>query len=242
MARLARPLNSWDVVKIIGMLLMFIDHSGAYFLTNMEWMRAVGRGSAPIFLFLAGYAASYKFSRELLVLGLLMSLSNVIMGEYTSPLNILFSIMLCRAVFDWLEKHKKRIEKPFEWFVCCVIFVFITSFLFQYGTLALMFAIGGYMKARPNDYPKRTQQLFMVMTFVIYGITYALLFSLSPLSILIMAVTLLTVQQMLWRMDVHEVSGLPAWLAKGLKLASRYSAHIYAFHLIAISWISHYPI
>lgn len=242
MPTVPRPLNSWDIVKVIGLILMFIDHTGAYFYIHAEWLRAVGRGSAPIFLFLAGYASSYRFSKELLALAVVMSLSNAMMGEFTSPLNILFTILFCRMVFAGLEKSGKRLERPFEWFVCCAVFVFITSFLFQYGTLALMFAIGGYMKARPEYYALRTRQVFMGITFAAYGLTYALLFDLSAPAIAVMAVTLLAVHQLLWRMSIHPVNVRPAGLARLLKLVSRYSAHIYAIHLIVISWISGYPI
>jgi len=244
MATIARPLNSWDIAKVIGLLLMVIDHTGAYFYLHEEWLRAIGRGSAPIFLFLAGYASSYRFNRELLVLALLMSLSNIIMGEYTSPLNILFTILLCRGVLAWLSKRGKTIVKPLEWFVGCALFALPTGFLFQYGTLGMMLAVGGYMKARPAQYALRTQKLFLGGTFVSYALTYTLLFGLGPSSFILMSCVLLAVFRLLWRLDIYEVNtaGWPTGTASLAKFSSRYSAHIYAFHLIAISWISGYPI
>ena len=38
MATVARPLNSWDIAKVVGLLLMFIDHTGAYFYLHEEWL------------------------------------------------------------------------------------------------------------------------------------------------------------------------------------------------------------
>lgn len=240
----SRPLNSWDIVKIIGLLLMFLDHAGAYFLTQEQWLRAIGRGSAPIFLFLAGYAASYRFSRELLVLAALMTLSNFLMGIYTHALNILVTILLSRGILMWWEKRRRRIEKPLEWFIVSVVFLPLTLVLFQYGTFGLLFAVSGYMKARQQYYMQRTRLLFLVSTFVLYALTFTIIFDLGLPALAVMLLTLAAVFALLWRMDIHPVNTTrwPSGAVGFLKLCSRYSAYIYAFHLIVISWISGYGI
>ena len=179
-----RPFNSWDMIKIIGLLFMFVDHMGAYFFIHNLWMRSVGRGAAPIFLFLAGYASSYRFSRELLVLASIMLLSNFILGEYTQPLNILFTILGCRALFHLMEKRGKVIEKPWEWFIVLALFIVFTCFLFQYGTLGVMFAVCGYMKRRPERYSLTLQKLFLAGTLLCCAATFALFFDLTSSNVL----------------------------------------------------------
>jgi len=244
MASPSRPFNSWDALKILALLLMFVDHAGAYFLVHDVWLRAIGRGAAPIFLFLAGRASSYRFSREIFVLACLMTLSNIAMGDYFHPLNILFTILLWRAVLDWMKKRGKIIEKPLEWFIGATIFILPSYFLFQYGTLGLLFAIGGIMQRYPELYSRKTQRLFMVASFVAYAATFTLFFGFTVFDILLMAAVLCLDYLLLTRFEIRtmDMRHCPEWLVKLLTLCARYTGYIYAIHLIIISWISHYPI
>lgn len=239
-----RPFNSWDMVKVIALLFMFIDHAGAYFFIHEQWIRSIGRGAAPIYLFLAGYSASYRFNRELLGLACLMTLSNLLMGEYTHPLNILFTILICRAVFDWLHKHGRKVEKPVEWFVACALFAVLTCFLVQYGTLGMMFALAGYMQRRPADYSPRLRFWFFVGMFVIYALTFELFFDLSAANFALMLPVLYVDYLLLLRLEIRELNmqSTPQWAVALLALSSRYSGYIYAIHLIVISWITHMAI
>ena len=239
-----RPFNSWDMIKIIGLLFMFVDHMGAYFFIHNLWMRSVGRGAAPIFLFLAGYASSYRFSRELLVLASIMLLSNFILGEYTQPLNILFTILGCRALFHLMEKRGKVIEKPWEWFIVLALFIVFTCFLFQYGTLGVMFAVCGYMKRRPERYSLTLQKLFLAGTLLCCAATFALFFDLTSSNVLLMIPVLGIDYWLLSTLEVRtlDMRRFPAWFTRILGLISHYSGRIYVAHLLVISWVTHYPI
>lgn len=239
-----RPLNSWDMAKIVALLLMFVDHAGAYFLLDEQWLRAIGRGAAPVFLFLAGYAASYRFNWELLVLACLIVAPDIAMGEFPHTLNILFTILLVRAVLNGLEKRGKIIEKPWEWFVACAIFIAPTCFLLQYGTLGLMFAASGYMQRRPALYNQRTRTWFLLGTFAAYAVTFEFFFGLTPLNFLLMLPVLAFDYRLLTRLDIRAVDThrMPRWLVRALTLASHYSAYVYALHLIVIAGVTRLPI
>lgn len=240
----ARPLNSWDMLKIIGLLFMFVDHVGAYFFIHEQWMRSVGRGAAPIFLFLGGYASSYRFSRRLLLLACVMLLSNILRGHYVQPLNILFNIMLCRAVFDWMDKRGKVVEKPFEWFVVLALFAVISNFLVQYGTLGLLFAVYGYMKRRPERYRESTHKRFLIATFLVHAGTFILFFDLTLANILLMVAVLSINYWLLTRFEIRalKTQNIPSWLVRVLSLSAHYSGEIYVAHLIVISWVTGYPL
>ena len=244
MARASRPLDKWDMVKIIGLLLMFVDHLGAYFFLDEQWLRAVGRGSAPIFLFLAGYASSYRFSPQLLLLGGLMVISNLLMGVRIFPLNILFTLLLCRGVIYWLEKHGKRIQKPHEWFISLAILSVPTFFVFQYGALGLIFAMCGYMKRRPERYSLKAQHGYLAAALMLHAALAALFLDLNLVSVLLTAPVLSFDYRLLARLEIRPVAAgrYPAWLTGLLTFSSRYSGYIYAIHLIIISWITQYPI
>ena len=244
MAVSARPFNSWDGLKILALLFMAVDHLGAYFMVHDLWLRAIGRGSAPIFLFLAGYASSYRFNRELFILACLMTLSNILMGEYLHPLNILFTILIWRGVFSWMEKRRMVIEKPLEWFIAAAVFILPSYILFQYGTLGLLFAICGYMKRYPERYSLTTQHLFLAASLIAHAATFTLFFDFGLKDVLLMSLVLAVIYRLLTTFTIHSVDMhcCPAWMVKALTVSSHYSGHIYAIHLIIISWISRYPI
>ena len=169
----ARPFNNWDAIKVLAVLLMFVDHSGAFIYPEDTWLRAIGRGAAPIFLFLGGYASSYRFNRELFWLGVAMTVSDTLLAGHLRPQNILFSILLCRMLFAWLEKHGKKITRPYEWYVGALVFVPISIFVVQYGSMGLIFAIGGYLKRHRDFYSPRLQRNFLLLAFITHGIIEA---------------------------------------------------------------------
>ncbi len=229
------------MAKIVALGFMFVDHTGEYFFIHDLWLRSIGRGAAPIFLFLAGYAGSYRFSREVFFLAVAMLVSNLAMGVVVEPLNILFTILMARGVLHWLEKRGKMIEKPMEWFICNAVFIFITCFFFQYGTLGMMFAIAGYMHRRPEKYAPATFRRFLMATFVAYALTFAFFFDLTPATFALMVPVLGFDYWLLSRLKVKEVK-VSGVLETPLALTSYYSGYIYVIHLIVLSWITGFPI
>ena len=71
--RYGAAVNSHDVVKVLAIAAMVIDHAGWLFVDNNVWMRIVGRLAAPLFFFLVGYSGSYRFKPEILMLGVALS-------------------------------------------------------------------------------------------------------------------------------------------------------------------------
>src|SRR5437868_3245740 len=104
-AKSQRPFNTWDMTKLIALGLMFVDHAGYFYYPSDLWLRAIGRGAAPIFMFLAGFAASYRFKLDLFLLAALMTVADIAMQGHIHDQNILFSILIFRMIFDWLERH-----------------------------------------------------------------------------------------------------------------------------------------
>jgi len=240
-----RPFNIWDALKILALLLMFADHAGAYFYMKENWLRSIGRGAAPIFLFLAGYASSYRFNWEIFILACAMTVSNWFQGFYFSPLNILFTILMCRAVLGWMDKRGKVITKPWEWLVALCFFAIPTNFLFEYGTLGFLIALYGYMKHRPDRYPQPLPNRMLAATLIYYGPFFVLMFMMTNIpAILLMIPVLFGIYWLLTRFEIRPIhmKNSPAWCTGLLTLTARYSGYIYAIHLIVISWITHFPI
>ena len=51
---LPKNITSYDLFKTLALVLMIADHIGFYFYPNELWLRAFGRLSAPMWLFLIG--------------------------------------------------------------------------------------------------------------------------------------------------------------------------------------------
>jgi hypothetical protein len=234
-----RPLNHWDIAKLVGLALMFVDHSGVFFFPDTQWLRGIGRGSAPVFLFLAGYASSYRFKGSLLAVALLMSLADYLIVGHLRTQNILYSIVLCRLLFHWLEKRGKHIEHPFEWYIGSI--AMLTSiFVVHYGTLGLLFAICGYMQRHSDYYPPAQRRFFFRLCFATYALLQIWLSGFTQLTALLTILSVYGVYRMLLATDTRPVRA-PRWLTVPAKTVSYYSAYIYALHLIALEWATGIP-
>lgn len=147
--RYGESVNSYDWLKFIALLLMTIDHVGAYLLdTEVEWLRALGRICVPIWLFLAGYSQSRFIMGEILLLGLVLVPLNYLSGHGIFPFNILISIIICRYILFWLKDRGLVEKRPFDIFLACLLLSLPSTFFFEYGTMGICFAVMGDMVRR----------------------------------------------------------------------------------------------
>lgn len=141
--------NYQDILKVIAMATMLIDHLGLFFFPEIEIMRFIGRSAMPIFCFFAGYNFSNKPNNMLLYLGLfLVAITTLIFSSFLA-MNILISIYLGQ-IYIYI------IKKCFHWHLENFIFGYlnviafsllfpITKDFFDYGTLVIAIMILGYM-------------------------------------------------------------------------------------------------
>lgn len=241
MARQRRPFDTWDVLKVVAMLLMFVDHGTHFFLDDTPaayYLRAIGRGAAPIFFFLAGYARSYRFSRELFVLAVLLTVFEWLYFWKINTLNVLFTIMLSRAIFQWFEQRGRVIKRPVEWYIgACALFVL--EALTEYGPLGFLIALTGYMRRHEAAYSSRLRYGLSGVIFLSYA-SFQVAFFDPAISPVVGFAVMGLVMAWCMRFSLHEVRApwLPAWAAHGLKLFSQYSGYIYVLHLAALMVIS----
>lgn len=228
-----RPFNSWDAVKLLGLVLMCVDHASlAWFNLDIQqyWLRAVGRGAAPIFFFLTGLAQSYRFRTDLLVLAVLISATEWMLSGRLYPLNILFTILFCRALLSQLEK-RNPIKQPYYAYIACLIWVWSASII-EYGSMGVCFALAGYLQ-RQNSHDARR---FLLLSFVAFGI-FTLFFNEPAVSPGITFFTLICVYYLLSRLRLKPILVEAPASAKLLKTISRHSGYIYALSVIAAAWV-----
>lgn len=230
-------ITSYDLLKILAVVTMVIDHLGVYFFPDLIWMRAVGRASAPIWLFLIGYARSRDITALLLISGGILLIANSLVGLPIFPLNILFTIAATRFVLDRLthaflknEDRERRII-----LLCALVFLIpFTDMISEYGTLALLFALMGYLVRNII----RGAPLIWVtfIAFGAYGAYEGLIFGFSPPMMAVMVLAVGSVIPLLYWFDGRALppleARLPKILSTMLRFCGRRTLLIYVVHLL----------
>jgi len=232
--RYGLEINSYDWLKFAALVIMTIDHVGAYLIMDgPEWWKAVGRVTFPVWFFLAGYSQSRKLGGEIIWLGLLLQVICAATYHGVFPLNALFSIIICRYIIffckdrGWIEKY------PFEIFTACLILSPFTTPFFEYGTLGVAFAAMGDMVRR--GYTGRKYQAFFVLSTFLYLGWQHMWFNFDMWqSLVVWAGTGYTVW-ILASFEVRETHLLKpeSTMASTVRFISRNTMHYYFYHRAA---------
>jgi len=107
--------NIYDAVKLLAFVTMVIDHIALYYIIPLPWLRAVGRISAPIYLFMAGWHLSTDISSRLVMsFAMVTWMYQYIIGR-SLPLDILFTVVIARVLLrfvlpkvDWPKNRSKN--------------------------------------------------------------------------------------------------------------------------------------
>ena len=111
----ARPVTTTDLWKLVGLLLVLIDHWGLLFADDPSW-RVVGRAAAPIFFFFIGLARTRQVPWSWVILGLGLTAveswtSGTGLGKIN--LNILINFAYVRLLLP--EVEQRVMPHPWGW-------------------------------------------------------------------------------------------------------------------------------
>lgn len=152
-------LNGTDVLKLIGIVSMVIDHLGAYFFRDIPEFRLLGRIAAPIFFFLIGYYSSPRFDSSLFIWGSVLTFLNYLI-DHIFFVNILVHFLIIReciqrGLFDYFTP-----KYFYVFFILAIIAGFFTASIIEYGCFAWPIAWCGYWyKKNKMDYLHLTLSL-----------------------------------------------------------------------------------
>lgn len=118
-----RPLTGYHL-KLIALITMFIDHIGAVFFPQLRILRAIGRISFPIYVFLAAEGCRYTSSRwkYMLRLGLFALISELPYDLALHPglplgllnrTNVFYTLFLAVVsvqIFDTLRRQSRAVQ------------------------------------------------------------------------------------------------------------------------------------
>ncbi|HBH25944.1 MAG TPA: hypothetical protein DDX54_00860 [Rhodospirillaceae bacterium] len=139
-------ITAHDLLKATAVAIMIVDHVGSYFFPENLWLRAVGRASAPIWLFLIGHARGRAVPANLLLAGAGLVGANALAGLPLLPLPVLFTIAATRLALGRVTraflKDNDR-EKMGIVLAGLALLALPTSAVAEYGSLGLLFALMG---------------------------------------------------------------------------------------------------
>ena len=150
---LSKKSNYQDLLKIIALIIMIIDHTGLFLLPEHVYLRAIGRVAFPLFCFFAGYNFYSRPKIHVLVYGIFLQLilHFYVFSGFNPPLNILFSIFIGQI---YLLLFWKTLQNIWVGYIHVIILSFlslITSRYIEYGSISIAIMVLGYLaKHHPN--------------------------------------------------------------------------------------------
>lgn len=138
--------NYQDLLKLVAIAVMVVDHLGGYFFPEMMTLRMIGRYAMPIFGFFVGYNFKNSINFYILFYGVILYLvSTIFIVESFFPANILISLFLGQLYLSFFYKQFHSLTKGWLHFIFLVILSPFTSYLFDYGSLVIGIIVIGYM-------------------------------------------------------------------------------------------------
>lgn len=241
MNRKLLPLNltSYDLLKSFAVVLMVVDHFGYYFDDENVWLRVIGRFCVPVWFFLIGYARSRDVGPRMWLGAAILVVASGMAGIGILPLNILVTMLVIRVVIDPIMAHSQRTPQGlWQVSVMLLLLVFPSSYAFEYGTLAIIMAIFGWLVRNQHEYPDGVRQthrfyFFALLSFVILQ---SMFFGFQNNEIIVFGVGTLVVMGglLLFKPVVFSGTGegLQGIITAPLRFMGRWTLEIYVAHLL----------
>jgi hypothetical protein len=237
-------VSSHDLLKILAISTIVIDHIGKYFFVNSVWWRVVGRMAAPQFFFLIGYSESYRFKSQILFYGLALCVVNYLTTPSTSiiehilPINMLIGFTLIKALLDKFDPAKLPAEFLMLLLAILMLLSLPTYILIEYGTLGLCYAIGARLLRHRHVF-----RLFWISATVLVHFFFEMVFvliinpdvsiRLLPFSIALLVVVFVTNLIIFLNYDFRVFKIGQKYIRTLAIYISRYYLQIFFFHLSA---------
>lgn len=232
-------INTHDALKFLAVVIMTIDHLGAYLYPEMLWFRAIGRITFPVWFFLVGYSKSQKFDTYFILLAVFVQYVHIGTFYPVFPMNALFSIIVCRFFIRALMAKDSLFILRVGLALVFVGFIPLaydgSAKLFEYGIIALQYALMGRIIRMRNDGENVDSRFAWVYTALIcfyFVFIQMATFELNNNHVVFVAVGTSIVMMYLGNYRLKPVACLSSLggVSVAIKFLSRYSLEYYALH------------
>ena len=242
--RYGTVVNSHDLLKVLAITAMVVDHAGRFFVDENVWMRLVGRMAAPLFFFLVGYSGSYRFKSQILLLGVALAAISFLTSTENGvsrilPLNILLTFVLIKLILDRWDPA----AQSSDFLVTILVILMVVSiptyvFVVEYGSLGLCSAIGARLLSQRHPLARLWICVTVGVHFLFEMVAILIWNPAAPTSVLPYAIPFLAAIFganlaifLNYRFRTFNIKC--PWIRMPVIYVSRYSLQIYFFHLAA---------
>lgn len=206
---------------------MLIDHVGLYGFPEADWLRAVGRCSAPIWLFLAGYGARLPISWPLCLSAIAVAALNYVWLDSLLSFSMLVGIIISRLLL--LQWGGWILRNPLTFVAGCFLLLPL-EYLWDYGSFALLFLAIGY--CHYHGLPKLIRSVMLMITASAYMVWQALIFQFNTVDCVIMVAFCLPIFWVMSRFDAASITiDVNTYTRRLMRWLSRQSLTVYVAHL-----------
>jgi TraX protein len=166
--------NYYDLLKVVAIAAMIIDHVNDYEGLHSKLLTAVGRIAMPLFLFLVGYNRSTRIRGSLWLALVCIAPLQWELRSTPLPLNILFSVVASRLFFRWGPRFG-FMESPQLQVVLSLAVVLSgpMSLVWEYGTIGMLWALYGRLRRERHRSTGLTGAVASVLLVLAYWPDFA---------------------------------------------------------------------
>ena len=184
---------------------------------------------------------AFNIKSDLLLCLLLITLTDLVVDRQIFPLNILFSVIVCRTVLYLLEKHHILHNWLIaSWLLFTLLHVPLV-FVFEYGGAAILISIVGYL-IRQNRRGEPAALTFIVLSVLTYCASQMISFpaTFNYIASLYVGMAALFVFLSDYRLQKTYILPNTTAVNYAVMFISRYSLYVYTVHLLAFKITAKY--
>lgn len=192
-----------------------------------------------VFKSLVGFFWGFNIKTDLLVCLLLITVADVVFSGNLFPLNILFSVIVCRIALYLLDRYNVFTNGLIIGWLLLTIAHFGLLFVYEYGGAAVLVSMVGYV-IRQNRRHEIVPLTFIFLSYLTYCASQMVYFpaTFNYIASLYIGIAALFVfladykfEKTYWLPDITLVN-------YPVMFISRYSLYVYTVHLLAFKIIS----
>ncbi|MBE5961403.1 MAG: conjugal transfer protein TraX [Lachnospiraceae bacterium] len=168
-------------LKLLALILMFLDHIGEFIPGMPVYLRWIGRLSAPLFMFCMVWGLHYTRNRmhylkRMYFFGVFMAAVNLLLNNILSEPyhyisnNIFVTLLLVGIIVTISEKAKERPDKRIFMWTCFFAFEFFSTIIcILLGSFAPLYGISSFVGAiLPNLIFSEGSFIFVALGVLMY--------------------------------------------------------------------------
>lgn len=225
-------VNNQDLYKLLAFFTMVIDHVGLYLYPENLYLRAIGRFSAPIWLFYFGFNYKDKpIFKDKIFYGALFLL---IFDHFIAfAPNILITMLATKVIIKKVKPFSN-----FHWFLLSIlssILYYPSKLVFDYGTLGLMTGFLGFIEKNKDKFnPVPICCCFLQTVF-----TQLVFFNFNVSEAIVAFLSILFSYLLLYKFELQKLR--LNWASTFIiRFFTRFSLYLYCLHLVILALLKKY--